>query len=33
MTTNFEKFVEFNDVLQDWKRLRDERDAEQVCLF
>ena len=33
MTTNFEKFVEFNDVLQDWKRLRDERDAEQVCFF
>ena len=33
MTTNFEKFVEFNDVLQDWKRLRDERDAEQVFFF
>ena len=30
MTTNFEKFVEFNGVLQDWKVLRDEKDAEQV---
>ena len=30
MTTNFEKFVEFNGVLQDWKTKRDEKDAEQV---
>ena len=30
MTTNFEKFVEFNGVLQEWKVLRDEKDAEQV---
>ena len=30
MTTNFEKFVEFNGVLQEWKRFRDEKDAEQV---
>jgi len=29
MTTNFEKFVEFNTVLQDWKLKRDEKDAEQ----
>ena len=32
MTTNFEKFVEFNGVLQEWKVLRDEKDAEQVSL-
>jgi hypothetical protein len=31
MTTNFEKFVEFNGVLQEWKILRDEKDAEQDC--
>ena len=30
MTTNFERFVEFNGVLQEWKVLRDEKDAEQV---
>jgi len=29
MTTNFERFVEFNGVLQEWKVLRDEKDAEQ----
>jgi len=29
MTTNFEKFIEFTGVLQEWKVLRDEKDAEQ----
>jgi len=29
MTTNFEKFIEFTGVLQDWKILRDLKDAEQ----
>lgn len=29
MTTNFDKFIEFSGVLQEWKVLRDEKDAEQ----
>lgn len=29
LTQNFEKFIEFSGVLNEWKVLRDEKDAEQ----